>query len=200
MQPFRTFLLSSSQVGRKLSEVRAIKQRTLHGLTVCSGRAIGMVPSHHFRLFAYRKALGMKVGSHTTIYRKPELLRPSRICIGNNTVIGRGAILDGRCGISIGNNVNFSSGVWIWTLEHDKDDPAFGPQGSPVVVEDRAWLSCRSTILPGVTIGEGAIVCAGAVVTKDVAPFAIVAGVPAKKIAERRRDLTYDLTHRVPLL
>jgi maltose O-acetyltransferase len=64
-----------------------------------------------------------------------------------------------------------------------------------VVVGDHAWLSFRCTVLPGVTIGEGAVVAAGAVVTKDVPRYAIVAGIPARVIGERSpRGLDYDLT------
>ena len=60
-------------------------------------------------------------------------------------------------------------------------------------IGDWAWLSFRSTILPGVTIGEGAVVAAGAVVTRDVPPYAIVAGIPARVVGERPRELDYDL-------
>ena len=140
----------------------------------------------------------MTIGPGATIYRNPEIRRPAEVKIGEHTIIGRNAILDGRCGLTIGNNVNFSTGVWVWTLEHDKDSPDFGPKGAPVVINDRAWLGSRATVLPGVTIGEGAVICAGAVVTSDVAPYEVVAGVPARKIADRSRDLTYTLTHRLP--
>ena len=61
-------------------------------------------------------------------------------------------------------------------------------------IGDRAWLSFRATILPGVSVGEGAVVAAGAVVTSDVPPYAIVAGVPARVVGERSpRELSYEL-------
>jgi maltose O-acetyltransferase len=90
--------------------------------------------------------------------------------------------------------VNFSTGVWIWTAEHDMNALDFGATSAPVVIEDYAWLSCRTIILPGVTIGYGAVVAAGAVVTKSVPAFAVVGGTPAKVIGERSRDLNYKLT------
>jgi len=102
-------------------------------------------------------------------------------------------MFDARRSIIIGNNVSLSMGVWIWTLEHDPQDPLYGIKGGPVVIEDYAWISCRTVILPGVTIGEGAVVAAGSVVTKDVPPFAIVGGVPARVIGKRTRDLRYTL-------
>lgn len=60
-----------------------------------------------------------------------------------------------------------------------------------VVIDDYAWVSTNAMIMPGVTIGEGAVVAAGAVVTRNVEPYAIVGGVPAKKIGERNKDLDY---------
>ncbi len=65
-----------------------------------------------------------------------------------------------------------------------------------MTVDDRAWIAFGAIILPGVTIGEGAVVAAGAVVTRDVAPFTIVAGAPAKEVGTRNRDLNYRLSCR----
>jgi acetyltransferase-like isoleucine patch superfamily enzyme len=174
--------------------------RAFSGVTQVGARAVGWIPSHHLRLLAYRRLFRMSIGPGTTVYRAPEIRKPSRIEIGRNTVIGNGAVLDGRGGLRIGDNVNFSSGVWVWTMQHDKDSADFAAEAAPVVIGDRAWLSCRTTVLPGVTIGTGAVVCAGAVVTSDVAPYTVVGGVPAKPIGDRSRDLTYTLTGRIPLL
>lgn len=63
-----------------------------------------------------------------------------------------------------------------------------------VEIGDRAWIGSNVVVLPGVTIGEGAVCCAGCVVTKDVEPYAVVAGIPAKKVGERPRVLTYEFT------
>jgi maltose O-acetyltransferase len=86
--------------------------------------------------------------------------------------------------------------VAIWTWQHDYRHPLFHAFGGPVVIGDRAWLSFRTTILPNVTIGEGAVVAAGAVVTCDVPPFAVVGGIPARIIGHRPTDLTYDFCKR----
>lgn len=102
-------------------------------------------------------------------------------------------MVDGRKGVAIGNNVSISMGVRIWSLQHDPQDPYYSAVGGPVVIGDYAWISCNAIVLPGVNIGEGAVVAAGAVVTHDVEPYAIVGGVPAKKIAERTKDLRYTL-------
>ncbi len=102
-------------------------------------------------------------------------------------------MLDARNGIRIGDNVSLSMGVWIWTMEHDTQDPFYGLKGGPVIIEDYAWISSRVVIMPDVTVGKGAVVAAGAVVTKDVAPYTIVGGVPAEKIGVRTKDLRYRL-------
>ncbi|MFD7007657.1 acyltransferase [Rhodococcus jostii] len=100
--------------------------------------------------------------------------------------------------ISIGANVNIGGHVQIYTLEHDPNALDFGTKGGEVVVGDRAYIATRATILPGVRIGEGAVVAAGAVVTRDVDPYVIVGGVPARPIGERRRDIAYELGYHLP--
>ena len=153
---------------------------------------VGAVPSRLLRHGAYR-ALGMQLAESAVVHRGAEIHAPENISVGPSSIIGFEAILDGRSGITIGANVNLSSEVAIWTQQHDLNHPGFGATGAPVVVEDRAWLSFRTTVLPGVRIGEGAVVAAGAVVTRDVEPYSVVAGIPATEIAQRSRDLRYDL-------
>lgn len=162
-------------------------------LEFISLRLTGYFPSHHIRLLIYR-IFGMKIGRDSHIYMGAEIRSPYRIQIGTGCSIGHQAILDGRGRLTIGNNVNFSTGVWIWTAQHDVNNLHFGSYSAPVRIEDYVWLSCRSVILPGVTVGEGAVVASGAVVTKDVDPYTIVGGVPAKKIGERIRGLDYTLS------
>ncbi|UWX80272.1 acyltransferase [Arthrobacter jinronghuae] len=82
----------------------------------------------------------------------------------------------------------------LWTLQHDYNSPTFATSGGPIVIRDRAWISFRATILPGVVIGEGAVVAANSVVTKDVEPFTVVGGIPAKKIGERNPSVSYEWT------
>lgn len=154
---------------------------------------VGKIPSQKIRHFIYRYIYGIKLGHDSVIYNSCEIRDAHRIIIGDHTCVGDHSILDGRGGLTIGNSVNFSTGVWVWTMQHQVNDPDFACESAEVVIEDYAWLSCRSVILPGVRIGRGAVVAAGAVVTKDVEPYAIVGGVPAKKIGERSQDLRYEL-------
>jgi acetyltransferase-like isoleucine patch superfamily enzyme len=149
---------------------------------------------------AILRALGMKINK-AILYGTFHIRKPSKISIDEGTVIGHGVTLDGRNGIKIGKNVNFSSEVMVWTMQHDYNDPSFSASGGGVVIEDYAWISVRVTILPGVTIGEGAVVAAGAVVTKDVEPYTVVGGVPARKISTRNKNLNYrPAKHNLPFL
>lgn len=180
----------------KHSKLRQGIVSSTHSASVALAELLMFVPSHAVRLWIYKNVYQMQVGNGSTIYRTPEVRAAHKIRIGKNSSIGKNAILDGRCGISIGDNVNLSSEVAIWSLQHDVQDPNFAAVGGPVVVGDRAWLSFRATVLPGVSIGEGAVVAANAVVTKDVAPYAIVAGIPARVIGERNHELRYTLSGR----
>ncbi|BAU11431.1 acetyltransferase [Leptolyngbya sp. NIES-3755] len=154
---------------------------------------IGKIPSQTLRRWFYVQWYGLTLGEGSVIYNSCHIRSPEKITIGDNTSIGDQCVLDGRSGLIIGNSVNLSTGAWIWTAQHDPNAIGFEGVEAPVVIEDYAWISSRTTILPGVTIGHGAVVAAGAVVTKSVAPFEIVGGVPAKKIGERNQNLDYKL-------
>lgn len=157
---------------------------------------ISYLPFHTLRIFLMR-CLKARIGRNVGLYRGFSVRRPSRLSIGNSTVIGHGALLDARMGLIIGSNVNLSNEVMIWTLHHDYNDPGFAAVGQPVIIEDYVWVCSRAVILPGVTIGRGAVVAAGAVVARDVLPYTVVGGVPAKRIADRNPNLTYDLADAV---
>lgn len=162
---------------------------------------VSHTPSHYLRNFIYRNVCGMKLDKNVVIYYGAEIRSPFNIIIGKGTIIGDKSVLDGRNGIRIGNNVVFSSNVSIWTEQHDHRDSLFRCETQykkSVIIDDRAWIGPNTIILHSVHIGEGAVVAAGAVVTKDVPPYAIVAGIPAKKIGERNHNLTYEFdgSHR----
>lgn len=153
---------------------------------------VGRFPSHTVRNAIYRRA-GMVLPASSSIHWRAEFYAPELIRIGEHCTIGDTCFLDGRSGLVIGDSVNLGSHVTIFTREHDVNSPDFAETGGPVTVGHHAWIASHAIVLPGVTIGEGAVVAAGSVVTKDVAPYAIVGGVPAKQIGERSRDLRYRL-------
>jgi maltose O-acetyltransferase len=119
---------------------------------------------------------------------------PSNISIGTDTIIGEGVVLDGRDKLSIGNHVDIATDVMIYNAQHAIESHDFKAVRQPVRIDDYTFIGPRVIILPGVVIGKGAVVAAGAVVTKEVKPFEIVGGVPAKVIGERKeKDLHYLL-------
>ena len=148
-------------------------------------RWVGYVPSRKFRKLMYRLS-GVKIGKGSTVHMWCNFYDPTHITIGEDTIIGDHAFLDGRDQLTIGNHVAFASSVMIYNSQHDIDDEHFRPISKPVIIEDYVFIGPRSIILPGVTIGKGAVVAAGAVVSKDVAPFTVVGGVPAVKIRDRK--------------
>lgn len=158
---------------------------------------VSNVPSHFFRKFCYKLA-GMKIGQGSTIHTGARFYEPKNIVIGNDTIVGERAVLDGRSELIIGNHVDIASEVMIYNSEHNIEAEHFASVESvvkaPVSIEDYVFIGPRVIILPGIKIGKGAIIGAGAVVTKEIPPFAIVGGVPAKIIGERRnKDLHYKL-------
>ena len=164
---------------------------------------IAHIPSYGIRRAWYEHVVGISIGRRTTLFMglqvevrgRPRTGRDG-IVVGDHTVVNAGCHLDGRGGLSIGDNVSISPGVWILTDEHDINDPTFPEVLGPVRIEDHAFIGARAMILPGVTIGRAAVVGAGAVVTKTVAPFETVAGVPARRIGERKCEPAYTLDYR----
>lgn len=156
-------------------------------------RYIGYIPSHHIRRFFYRVD-GVKIGAGSTIHMGAVFYDPENIRIGRDSIVGENTVLDGRDKLIIGDHVDIASEVMIYNSEHDVNDEKFAAVTAPVKIGDYVFIGPRAIILPGVKIGKGAVVGAGAVVTKDVAEFKIVGGVPAKEIGERKiKNPSYKL-------
>lgn len=155
--------------------------------------AWGYVPFHFIRLALFRLA-GVKIGRHSTIHVGARFYQPKNVTIGEGTIIGDHATLDGRAKLKIGDHVDIASQVMIFNSQHDIDSADFGPIEKPVEIADYVFIGPRVIILPGVKIGRGAVVAAGAVVTKDVVEMTVVGGVPAQEIKKRQvKDLNYRL-------
>lgn len=170
---------------------------SIHGFSNYIIRAWLMyIPFHWFRKMIIKTQF-KKVGKQTNFLMGIAFRAPKNISIGNNSVINQRVLLDGRGGqLIIGNNVDIAQETNIWTLEHDVHSDNHRSIGGDVTIEDYVWIASRVTVLPGVTIGRGAVVAANAVVTKDVPPMAIVGGVPAKIIGKRKSKLQYELNYK----
>lgn len=152
------------------------------------------LPWYGLRKLYLRSVLGIRIGRGVAVHMGC-FITGRNIVIGDHSVINRKCRLDGRAGLTIGRNVSVSPECSLLSLDHDPHSPDFTTVPSPVVVGDHAWIGTRALILPGVELGEGAVVGAGSVVTRSCAPYAIVAGVPAKPIGERKRGLRYTLDY-----
>ncbi len=143
-------------------------------------------PSWVLRTWCMRRLL-KKIGINSGVGRKA--IVDKNVCLGDNSGIGSNCELRGT--VIIGNNVLMASDVVIYTVSHQfmEKSRLILEQGvtneAPVIIDDDVWIGRRVMIMPGVTINKGAVIAAGAVVTKDVPPYALVGGVPAKVIKFR---------------
>jgi acetyltransferase-like isoleucine patch superfamily enzyme len=150
---------------------------------------------------------GIEIGDETLVMHGAVLhvynfrdMPQSGIKIGRNSLIGEYSVIRGQGGVTIGDRVYTSPFTQIIAVNHVFDDPQrpFVDQGitaEGIVIEDDVWLGASAVITDGVRVGKGAVVAAGAVVTKDVPPHTVVAGVPARVIktidgTSSTRDLT----------
>lgn len=135
----------------------------------------------------YLQLIGVKLSKNVRFFEGFHIRKARGITIEDGVTIGPHVLLDGRRGLSIASNAVIAYEAIIWTLNHDYNDINFATKGGPVFIGKYAWVCSRAIILPGVNIGEGAVVASGAVVTKDVPPYTIVGGIPAKIIGKREQ-------------
>lgn len=110
-----------------------------------------------------------------------------RARIGHNTFVNQGVYFETSAEIDIGKNCDIGMQAMFCSSTHEPGDSsrrAGKPTGKPIKIGDGTWIGARAMILPGVTVGEGCVIAAGSVVTKDCEPNSMYAGVPAKKVRE----------------
>lgn len=144
------------------------------------------------------------MGTAVYLMRDCYITSPQGISVGNYVCINRHTLLGGQGSLTIGNYVNIGPNCNLITANHRFDQPdkpmAFqGITTGPIVIEDDVWLGVNVTVLPNVRIGRGAVVGASAVVTKDVPPYAIVAGVPARVLRYRFDEVTRNRARQLDL-
>lgn len=187
------------RMGRKLTWEEAIPKITFRiksyhiEFTTAWLWILGHVPSHTFRKFIFRLS-GVKIGKKSHIHIGCRMYEPKNITVGEGTIIGDHATLDGRDKLTIGDHVDLASEVMIFNASRDIHTDDFKVVFKPVTIRNHVFIGPRAIILPGVTVGYGAVIAAGAVVTKDVPAKTLVGGVPAKKIRDREvSELKYCL-------
>lgn len=132
------------------------------------------------------RCFGSKQGYDATFYPSVRIFAPWNLQTGEHVVLGSNVELYNKGMVTIGNNVVISRDVFFCTASHDITSPTMDLVVRPIVIGDNVWIAAKSMILPGVTIGKGAVVGAGTVVAKDVPPWSIVVGNPARVVSERR--------------
>ncbi len=139
--------------------------------------------------FGWRNLLlrmfGAKIGSKVHIYNSATIYFPWNLEIGDWSAIGEHAFIYNLGPVSIGRHVTISLRAHLCAGSHDHTDPSLPLLKPPIVVGDQAWICADAFIGPGVTVGEGAVVGARAVVLRDVEPWMIVVGNPARPVKKR---------------
>ena len=156
--------------------------------------------AHRWLPFALRpllyRACGFCIAPSATLQGGVRFFHVGRLRVGEGTLVNRGVYLDNRGGLTIGAQVSIAHDARIYTLGHDVHADDFAAKARPVRIDDHAVVFAGAMIMPGVHLGQGAVVMAGAVVTKSVPPRRIVGGNPARDLGERRGALAYRLGRR----
>lgn len=148
-------------------------------------RTLGWIKASFLRL------LGAHVGKRVVFYPGIWIFPGRDLHLGDDVDLAYGALITTSGGVSIGDRTLVGYGARILSSNHHIPAVpqrifAAGHTDAPVVIEQDVWIGANAIILPGVTIGEGAVVAAGSVVTRDVAPWTVVGGIPARELRHRR--------------
>jgi maltose O-acetyltransferase len=144
------------------------------------------------------------LGKGNTFYSGLRVTSPHKVSIGSNCNFDHGVFITGGGGVQIGDWVGFGPDVKVWSVNHRFDDPDTpwllqGWKSKPVVIDDDVWLGANVFVMPGVTIGKGAIVSACALIDRSIPPYAIVAGNPCRVVGWRRRPTDSESTDNARL-
>jgi maltose O-acetyltransferase len=165
----------------------------LYHLYLAACNLLLRLPGHRLRRLILRHIVRADIDPTCSVERAVAITSKGGLRIGAWTNVNTGAVLDARGGLRIGSRVNLSPGVVILTADHDPQSPDFVGRSRPTEIGDRAWIAYGAMVLPGVRIGEGAIVAAGSVVTRSVEDWTIVGGNPARVIGARDRGAQHTL-------
>jgi putative colanic acid biosynthesis acetyltransferase WcaF len=141
-------------------------------------------PFHRWRAFLLRR-FGAQLGDNVHIYPKASIWAPWNLICADTVAIADGAIIYNPSLVTLGSHATISQEAYICGATHAYDDPAFPLLAFPIAVCDHAWVCARATVQPGVQVGEGAVLALGSVATRDLEPWTVYGGVPARKLKHR---------------
>jgi acetyltransferase-like isoleucine patch superfamily enzyme len=173
-----------------ISKVLALLPRAVSTVALEISRDFPGLPGFGLRYCLVRR-LASSCGSVVAVYPSVHIVNPGGLSLGHHVSVHQMTYLECAGGLAIGSHVSIAHGVSLVTVDHDYRNLAVPMHDSPVrmrpiVIQDDVWIGSGARVLGGVTVGSGAVVAAGAVVTRDVEPFSIVGGVPARPLGNRK--------------
>lgn len=143
-------------------------------------------PCHAWRAWLLRR-FGGRLGPHSRIYPRARIWAPWNLECEDVVAIADEAIVYNPARITLGSHAIISQQAYLCGATHDYTDPGFPMVSAPIVVGRYAWIGARATVQSGVTVGEGAILGLGAIATRDLDPWTVYAGIPARAVKKRPR-------------
>jgi putative colanic acid biosynthesis acetyltransferase WcaF len=128
---------------------------------------------------------GSKIGKGVVLKSGVKIKFPWRLEVGDHSWVGEDVWIDNLASVRIGSHACVSQGAYLCTGSHDWSSPSFDLIVKPITVGDNAWVAAKSTVGPGVTVGEGAVLGLGSTTSKDLEPWSIYAGSPAVFVKRR---------------
>lgn len=141
-------------------------------------------PLHKWRVFLL-SIFGAKLGRGCCIYPTAKIWAPWNLSCGDSVAVGDGANIYNPARVTLDSHCIISEGAFLCAATHDPNDFNFRLYSKPIFVGSYAWVGARSNILPGVTVGQGAVLGLGSTATKDLQPWCIYVGSPARMISRR---------------
>ena len=142
-------------------------------------------PMHRWRAWILR-AFGARLGPHCRIYAGARIWAPWNLECADAVAIADGAVIYNYFPVRLGSHAIVSQDAYLCGATHDYDDPAFPMIGAPISLGPYAWVSARAVVCPGVQLGAGAVLGLGSIATRDLEPWTVYAGVPARPLKKRR--------------
>lgn len=143
-------------------------------------------PMHAWRALVLR-AFGARLGAHCRIYAGARIWAPWNLHCEDAVAIADGAVIYNVATIRLASHAIVSQDAYLCSATHDYDDPAFPMTSAPIALGRYAWIASRAVVCPGVQVGEGAVLGLCGVATRDLAPWTVYAGTPARAIKARRK-------------